>query len=120
MQNVLQKTARTVWKGHRKSIYECLKEHGWQTDEELQSLLLLTRLDMELVQYAMEDRSEDKTRCNHDDEAGEYGVAAREDFTRLGLEFDGRPHARKDHRRIQKGVREWHALKVSVPSYADC
>ena len=68
------------------------------------TLVVAACLDVELVQHAVEDRRQHEARGDDDDEAGEDGVAPGEQLARLRLQFGRRPHAGKDHRRVEEAI----------------
>lgn len=67
----------------------------------------------------MEYRGEDNSDAGEECDTAEQCVTTGKDFSRRGLEFAQRPHAREDHGGIGERIDPIHVLESVITKHAD-
>src|SRR5215467_15673368 len=81
--------------------------------------ILLMGLHVEMVQYAVEDRSQYEAGCNDKQETREDRVGSGKDLSSRGLQLTHWSHAGQNHRRIDVRICKRHALECGIASHSD-
>ncbi len=71
------------------------------------------------MQRAVENRQQSEAGYAEDEDAGEDRIKPGKDLAAIGGERADRPHAGKDHRRIDEGIDGAHALETHIAGHAD-
>src|SRR6266545_6249905 len=82
-------------------------------------LILLMGLHMEMVQYAVEDRSQYEAGRDDKQETREDRVGSGKDLSSRGLQLTHWSHAGQNHRRIDVRICKRHALECGIASHSD-
>src|SRR5260370_786138 len=94
------------------------KSRSRQARREDRLSILLMGLYMEMVQQAVEDRSQYEAGCNDNQKTREDRVGSRKDFSSRRFELTHWPHAGQNHRRIYVCVCKRHVLERAVASHS--
>src|ERR1700745_2110738 len=84
----------------------------------LASILLLA-LHVEMMQYAVKDRSQYEAGCDDKQKTREDRVGSCENLPGRGFQLAHWAHAGKNHRRIDVGIRKRHALEAGIAGHSD-
>src|SRR5262249_20838565 len=82
-------------------------------------LILLMGLHMEMVQYAVEDRSQYEAGRDDKQETREDRVGSGKDLSSRGLQLTHWSHAGQNHRRIDVRICKRHVLEYGIAGHSD-
>src|SRR5215475_11420491 len=112
-------THKSRWCGLSEEHSTSVRQQNAISTCQLFGLILLMGLHMEMVQYAVEDRSQYEGGRDDQQETREDRVGSGKDLSSGGLQLAHWSHAGQNHRGIDVRICKRHALECGIASHSD-